>query len=163
SCAYCDTKWIVESLVHSAGENHTTGSARSRAHGVTMIRGDLVMHLLVATDREVVVIDVERGTAASAHGIVDRPTCVSADPQVHARAWCGTQRDGVFRSDDGGRSWQSVGLAGRLIMSISASPAHQDLVWAGTEPSQVWRSADAGNTWQQTSKLETLASSSTWS
>jgi hypothetical protein len=30
------------------------------------------MSILVATDREVVVIDVERGTSAPAHGIVDR-------------------------------------------------------------------------------------------
>ena len=72
-------------------------------------------------------------------------------------------RDGVFRSDDGGRSWQSVGLAGRLIMAVTASPADRDVVWVGTEPSEVWRSGDAGNTWEQTSKLETLSSSSEWS
>ena len=81
------------------------------------------MQLLVATDREVVVIDVERGVAAPARGIDDRPTCITADPLVHGRAWCGTHRDGVFRSDDGGLSWQSAGLSGRLIMAVSASPA----------------------------------------
>jgi hypothetical protein len=32
------------------------------------------MPILVATEREVVVIDVERGTSASAQGIGDRPT-----------------------------------------------------------------------------------------
>ena len=74
--------------------------------------GNALMLMLVATDREVVVIDVERGTAAPAHGIGDRPTCLTADPLVHGRAWCGTHRSGVFRTDDGGRSWQSVGLAG---------------------------------------------------
>ena len=121
------------------------------------------MLILVATDREVVVIDVERGAAAPAHGIGDRPTCLTADPLVHGRAWCGTHRDGVFRSDDGGRSWQSVGLAGRLIMAVTASPADRDVVWVGTEPSEVWRSGDAGNTWEQTSRLETLSSSSEWS
>ena len=121
------------------------------------------MVILVATDREVVVIDAERGAAAPAHGIGDRPTCLTADPLVQGRAWCGTQRDGVFRSDDGGRSWHSVGLAGRLIMAVTASPAERDVVWVGTEPSEVWRSGDAGSTWQQTSRLETLSSSSEWS
>lgn len=119
--------------------------------------------MLVATDREVVVIDVPRGTSASAHGISDRPTCLAADALVHGRAWCGTHRGGVFRSDDGGKSWKSVGLAGRLIMAIAASPVERDVVWVGTEPSEVWRSADAGTTWEQTSRLETLASSSEWS
>ena len=121
------------------------------------------MPILVATDREVVVVDVERGAGAPAHGIDGRPTCLTADPLVQGRAWCGTHRDGVFRSEDGGRSWQSVGLWGRLIMAVSASPADQDVVWVGTEPSEVWRSVDAGNTWVQTSRLETLSSSSEWS
>ena len=40
------------------------------------------MLLLVATDREVVVIDVERGAASPTHGIGDRPTCLTPDPLV---------------------------------------------------------------------------------
>ena len=121
------------------------------------------MPILVATDREVVVIDVERGTSAPAHGIGDRPTCLAADPLVHGRAWCGTHRSGMFRSDDSGRSWQLVGLAGRLIMTVTGSPVERDEVWVGTEPSEVWHSGDAGTTWEQTSRLETLPSSSGWS
>jgi hypothetical protein len=121
------------------------------------------MPILVASDREVVVIDVEHGTSVSAHGISDRPTCLAVDTLVPGRAWCGTHRDGVFRTDDAGRSWRLVGLAGRLIMAIAASPAERDVVWVGTEPSEVWRSSDAGTTWEQTSRLETLSSSSEWS
>ncbi len=121
------------------------------------------MSILVATDREVLVIDIERGAFAPAQGIGDRPTCLATDPLVHRRAWCGTHRSGVFRSDDGGRSWQSVGLAGRLIMAVTASPVERDVVWVGTEPSEVWRSGDAGATWAQTSRLGTLSSSSDWS
>jgi photosystem II stability/assembly factor-like uncharacterized protein len=48
-------------------------------------------------------------------------------------------------------------------MAVTASPAERDVVWVGTEPSEVWRSRDAGRTWEQTSKLETLSSSSEWS
>jgi photosystem II stability/assembly factor-like uncharacterized protein len=121
------------------------------------------MVVLVATDREVVVIDVERGAGPTAHGIDGHPTCRSADPLVHGRAWCGTHRNGLFRTDDGGTSWQSVGLAARLIMAVTASPAGRDVVWVGTEPSEMWRSGDAGRTWEQTSRLETLSSSSEWS
>ena len=47
------------------------------------------MPILVATDREVVVIDGERGTSASVQGISDRPTCLAADALVHGRVWCG--------------------------------------------------------------------------
>lgn len=121
------------------------------------------MSILVATDREVVVIDVERGGSAIAKGIDDRPTCLSVDPLVPGRAWCGTHRGEVFRSDDGGVSWELAGLTGRLIMAVTASPVERDVVWVGTEPSEVWRSEDAGVTWEQTSRLETLASSPEWS
>src|SRR6478672_10144958 len=101
------------------------------------------MPILVATDREVVLMNVDRGASTPAHGIGDSPTCLAADPLVHGRAWCGTHRGGVFRSDDSGRSWQLVGLAGRLIMAVTPSPVEPDLVWVGTEPSEVWRSKDA--------------------
>jgi hypothetical protein len=121
------------------------------------------MSILVATEREVVVVDVERGTFASAQGIGDRPTCLAADPLVRGRAWCGTHKGGMFRSDDRGRSWHSVGLAGRLIMAVTASPVERDVIWVGTEPSEVWRSENAGTTWEQTSELQTLPSSSEWS
>jgi photosystem II stability/assembly factor-like uncharacterized protein len=121
------------------------------------------MSILVATDRGVIVADVARGTVDPAQGISDRPTCLAADRLVRGRAWCGTHRRGVFRSEDGGRSWQSVGLAGKLIMAVTASPAERDVVYVGTEPSEVWRSDDAGSSWEQTSTLETLPSSTEWS
>ena len=121
------------------------------------------MSILIATDREVIVIDVERGTSVPADGLRDRPTCLAADPLVRERAWCGTHKGGMFRSDDGGRSWQLAGLVGQLIMAVTASPADPAVVWVGTEPSEVWRSDDAGSTWEQTSRLETLPSSSEWS
>jgi photosystem II stability/assembly factor-like uncharacterized protein len=121
------------------------------------------MQILVATDRDVLTADAERGTFAPTRGIGNHPTCLAADALVHGRAWCGTHRGGVFRTDDGGRSWQATGLPGRLIMSVASSPVEQGLVWAGTEPSEVWRSRDAGNSWEQASDLTTLPSSSEWS
>jgi photosystem II stability/assembly factor-like uncharacterized protein len=129
----------------------------------TIVQRVVIMPMLVATDREVVVIDIERGTSVPARGISDRPACLAGDALAHGRAWCGTHRDGVFRSDDGGRTWRSVGLAGRLIMAITASPVARDVVWAGTEPSEVWHSTNAGTTWEPASGLEGLPSSSKWS
>jgi photosystem II stability/assembly factor-like uncharacterized protein len=121
------------------------------------------MSILVATDREVVVVDLEGGASVPSQGIGDRPTCLAADPLVHGRAWCGTQRGGMFRSDDGGGSWQSAGLEGLLLMTVAVSPVERGLVWVGSEPSAVWRSADAGATWEKTTSLETLPSASEWS
>jgi ligand-binding sensor domain-containing protein len=118
--------------------------------------------ILVATESGVVSVDVERDTTAAARGISDHPTCLAADPRRPGRAWCGTHRAGVFRTDDAGMSWRPCGLEGQRIMSVTASPAETDVIWIGTEPSAVWRSADGGETWQETSRLDVLPSSSTW-
>ena len=117
--------------------------------------------ILVATESTVLVVDANRGTMWPSTGLGDRPTCITGDST--GRAWCGTQRGGAYRSDDGGGSWRSIGLEGRRIMSIAASPAQPDLVWVGTEPSEVWRSENGGESWQQTYPLETLPSSPEWS
>lgn len=119
--------------------------------------------ILIATQSEVLAIDPDRGTMSATAGLTDRPTCLAAAPLVRGRAWCGTHGRGVFRSDDSGASWRSVGMAGREITSLAASPVQRDLVWAGTEPSELWRSADNGKTWQQMRALNALPSSSDWS
>src|SRR5687767_12833812 len=107
-------------MLHAgAARRSRPGPIRGLLFGVVAKDRILLMPMLVATDREVVVVDVERGTSALVQGITDRPTCLAADSLVHGRVWCGTHRGGVFRSDDGGRSWRSVGLAGRRIMSIA--------------------------------------------
>src|SRR5258708_17031070 len=118
------------------------------------------MPILVATDGEVVVMDVEQEAGGTPHGIDGRPTCLTADPLVQGRAWCGTHRNGLFRTDDGGASWRSVGLAGRLIMAVTSSPAGPDVGWGGTPPRQIRRSGDAEGTSGQTRALWTAASSS---
>src|SRR5260221_8003787 len=107
-----------------------------RRPGARFFSRGAVMVILVATDGEVVVIDVERGAGATAHGIDGRPTCLTADPLVRGRAWCGTHRNGLFRTDDGGASWRSVGLAGRLIMAVTARPPARDVGWVGSRASR---------------------------
>ena len=121
------------------------------------------MTLLVATQSEVLVVDADAGTMVSGSGLEDqRPTCLSADPHVSGRAWCGTHRGGVYVSDDRGATWRPAGLADHRLTSITASPVARDLVWAGTEPSRVWRSDDAGRNWNEPGDLDRLPSSSEW-
>ena len=103
------------------------------------------MPILVATDREVVVIDVERRHL--------RVGARNQRPSYLPRCGRARSRTGVVWDPPGrrvqDRRWRTVlavvGLAGRLIMAIAASPVERDVVWVGTEPSEVWRSADAGD------------------
>jgi len=58
-------------------------------------------------------------------------------------------RDGIFRSDDEGRTWQeaSAGLAQRHVRWLAFHPDISDFEVAGTEPANIFISRDGGGTW----------------
>lgn len=121
------------------------------------------MIVLVATQSEVLALPGEGRELRRTEGLGDhRPTCLAADHRVAGLAWCGTDRGGVFRSDDGGASWHPVGLRDQRITAIAVDPTGGGAVWVGTEPSAVWRSADRGDSWEQAHDLMELPSSSRW-
>ena len=60
--------------------------------------------------------------------------------------YVGQASGGVFRSQDGGRSWQGSSLLNIHIFSFAASPAYPDTVYAGAWGG-IYRSTDKGLNW----------------
>lgn len=95
--------------------------------------------------------------------------CVEADPLMPERLYCGTFGRGLWRSDDGGDTWDPVGegITYLEVMAVAVSAAERvdgyGVVWAGTEPSAVFRSEDGGDTWHECRAIRDLPSSPTWS
>jgi photosystem II stability/assembly factor-like uncharacterized protein len=95
--------------------------------------------------------------------------CIALDPFSPPRLYCGTLNDRIWRSDDGGRSWDTAGsgISHPRVMSLAASAAEGEdgaaVLYAGTEPSGVFRSADAGSSWAEQPGLLALPSKRTWS
>ncbi|MBI3029060.1 MAG: hypothetical protein HYY64_06085 [Candidatus Rokubacteria bacterium] len=60
---------------------------------------------------------------------------------------------GLFRSEDGGRSWRKVPLSTRHphldVMAVVADPKDPLLIYAGTHEAGVFRSEDGGTTWKE--------------
>ncbi|HET7552593.1 MAG TPA: hypothetical protein VFK04_14980 [Gemmatimonadaceae bacterium] len=128
--------------------------------------------LLVAVRDALLVLSRESGrwVADSRFSGKSRLQCVATDPRRPERIYCGTSRDGLWRSDDLGRSWTPVG-SGRLadhvtavaVSAVERGAANDSVVYAGTEPSALYRSADAGESWEERHSLLALPSSSSWS
>jgi photosystem II stability/assembly factor-like uncharacterized protein len=55
---------------------------------------------------------------------------------------------GVFKSSDGGASWQPVGLRGTNVGMLVLDPQHPETVYAGTDGRGVVKSTDGGESWR---------------
>lgn len=75
--------------------------------------------------------------------------CLAADPLDRHIVYAGSQGSGVFRSADGGCTWQPFGLQGQIVKSLAVSPHRQGLVYAGVKPAQIWRRDAAGDRWTE--------------
>ena len=103
--------------------------------------------ILVATRDAVLRLEPDGDAFQPVAGFGDRsPACLAGAPAgrgtreiASGPVWCGTTDSGVYRSDDGGRSWRAAGLAGAHVTALTADPAQGGVIWAGTEPSAVWR------------------------
>jgi protein-disulfide isomerase len=60
---------------------------------------------------------------------------------------------GLFRSEDGGRSWQKLTVSTKHshldVMAIAADPRDPRLIYIGTHEAGVFKSADGGITWSE--------------
>jgi photosystem II stability/assembly factor-like uncharacterized protein len=69
----------------------------------------------------------------------------------------GTYGDGLFRSADGGRSWERIeaGLTASTFRFLTAE-------LAGTEPARVYRSPDGGRTWEELDGITKIPGHEQW-
>jgi photosystem II stability/assembly factor-like uncharacterized protein len=60
---------------------------------------------------------------------------------------------GLFRSEDGGRSWQKVTLSAKHVhpdvMAVTTDPRDPLVIYVGTHEAGVFKSLDGGRTWTE--------------
>jgi len=95
--------------------------------------------------------------------------CITIDPNNPATVWVGTGEnvggrhiaygDGVYRSDDAGKSWKKMGLPNsEHVSKIIIHPDNSDVVWVASQgplwssggDRGVFKSTDGGATWNRT-------------
>jgi photosystem II stability/assembly factor-like uncharacterized protein len=84
-------------------------------------------------------------------GVVEDLAFDPTDPMVVYAA----TRNGVFRSVDGGVSWQrrSAGLTNLRVVAMAVNPAHPEVIWAGTNGG-LFKSNDSGLDWGLAAEIE---------
>ena len=81
---------------------------------------------------------------------------VIVDPRNSSRLFAGAWTlnpdagGGVYESDDAGRTWRALGLAGKAVRALAQAPSDPDILVAGTLGG-VYRSGDDGKTWERIS------------
>jgi photosystem II stability/assembly factor-like uncharacterized protein len=85
-------------------------------------------------------------------------TAVAPDPTVRGRIYAGFAAvggafiDGIFRSDDGGTTWQrrNQGFAALEATGMDVALDDPDALWTTTYPQFLFRSVNGGQRWQRT-------------
>jgi photosystem II stability/assembly factor-like uncharacterized protein len=88
--------------------------------------------------------------------------CLAADPLNPNVLYAGTQGKGVLRSNDGGKTWRSVGLAGQIVKALAASRTQPGMVYAGTKPALLFVSRDGGASWTELASFRRIRSRWFW-
>lgn len=74
---------------------------------------------------------------------------IATDPTNPQISYAGTFGAGVFKSTNGGQTWNSssTGLSNLYIYSLAIDPEHPATIFAGTYHNQVFKSSDGGISW----------------
>jgi photosystem II stability/assembly factor-like uncharacterized protein len=89
--------------------------------------------------------------------------CLALDPSDPDTLYVGTSDEGLFKSEDGGRTWeQLLGIEHPRVTAVAVSPTN-GAVYAGTEPSSLFVSRDGGASWRELEGMRNLPSAPTWS
>ncbi len=88
---------------------------------------------------------------------------LSASPVARSRAYLAAYEAGVYRTDDGGITWDHLGsYPTAYAHSVLAHPDDGEAVYVGSEPAEIWRSADCGATWDEFDAFRAVPEATQW-
>ena len=88
---------------------------------------------------------------------------LSASPVAPGRAYLAAYEAGVYRTDDGGLTWQHLdSYPTDYAHSVLAHPEEAGTVYVGSEPAAILRSTDFGETWEECDGFRAVPESAEW-
>lgn len=102
----------------------------------------------------------EKGKVTHLAHAAARLTASATEPD---RAYLAAYESGVYRTDDGGHTWQHLdSYPTDYAHSVLVHPREHQIVYAGSEPAAIFRSGDGGETWEECSGFRAVPESSQW-
>ena len=87
--------------------------------------------------------------------------CLALDPKDPDALYVGTSDEGIFKSEDGGGTWEKLsGIKHPMVTAVAVSPT-AGAVYAGTEPSALFVSRNGGESWRELEGMRNLPSAPT--
>lgn len=110
------------------------------------------------TDKGIVTLLADEGAVTEiGRGLQDwEVATIAVDPQDPNRVFAGTRGDGVWLSEDAGRSWRkpSYGRPGPgKVRSLAFDPSTPNRLYAGGEPIDLFVTEDQGKNWERLDDL----------
>ncbi len=88
---------------------------------------------------------------------------LTASPVDPNRAYLAAYEAGVYRTDDGGLTWNRIeSYPTGYAHSALAHPTEPQTVYVGSEPAAVFRSPDGGDTWEELDGFRAVPESAEW-
>ena len=88
---------------------------------------------------------------------------LTSSPAAPRRAYLAAYEAGVYRTDDGGATWNHLGsYPTDYAHSVLAHPTEADTVYVGSEPAAIFRSSDGGATWAECGGFREVPESTEW-
>ena len=88
---------------------------------------------------------------------------LTASPTSPKRAYLAAYESGVYRTDDGGLTWQHLSsYPSAYAHSVLVHPDDDQRVYVGSEPAAVFTSHDGGETWEEYAGFRAVPESSQW-
>jgi photosystem II stability/assembly factor-like uncharacterized protein len=117
----------------------------------------MAVEILVGTDAGVYCVDGS-GTPKVTDGLGGR--CVRAIRRSNGSVFAGSDQ-GVYRSNNGGRSWRLSGVEGQIVWDLAAAGDGRT-IYAGTQPAALYRSRDGGETWSELEGMQQAPGRERW-
>jgi photosystem II stability/assembly factor-like uncharacterized protein len=105
--------------------------------------------MMVGIQNSILLLDSSNGFKIHESLKGTSPQKIVIDSRNPDRAYCATFGDGLWKTDDGGQTWNNIGkevISSPYFISVAVSSLNPNInkVYAGTEPTALYISNDGG-------------------